>query len=175
MITPTQANNANSTAASVSDRRTVSKNSSTFTEVFRSSTAEQSRRSAAPAKAAAATSNTGAAAAASSTLPASPAVVSSALPAASAAASSALPASPAGLPYAFTPQAIENHMNQWLMGVLQRQNEVRMQIYNNAVEGWQNVNARNRELGLPEIPAPPPPELAEVAPMPAGWWFQTHS
>ena len=76
-----------------------------------------------------------------------------------------------GLPVAFTQSSIETTMNQWLAGVLQRQNEQRTQIYNNALEGWKNVNARNRELGLPEIPPPAAPELAQVAPMPPGWWF----
>ncbi len=71
----------------------------------------------------------------------------------------------------YGPAAVENHMNQWLMGVLQRQNESRMEAYNNALEGWKNVNARNRELGLPETPPPPPPQLASIAPMPPGWWF----
>jgi hypothetical protein len=61
------------------------------------------------------------------------------------------------------------------MGVLRRQNDVRMQVYQNAVDGWKNTNARNRMLGIPEVAPPPPPELAEIAPMPEGWWFRINS
>lgn len=79
------------------------------------------------------------------------------------------------LPDIFSRTAIENHMNKWLMGVIQRQNETRIEAYNNALEGWKNVNARNRELGLAETAAPDPPVLEAVAPMEPGWWFATHA
>jgi hypothetical protein len=75
----------------------------------------------------------------------------------------------------FSRESVEDSMNTWLKGVLQRQNEVRMQLYQNALEGWKNTNARNRELGLPEISAPAAPELAEVTSMPAGYWFRVDS
>jgi hypothetical protein len=84
-------------------------------------------------------------------------------------------AGPADMPLAFTPQGVEDHMNQWLVSVLRQQNDFQMQTYNQAMEGWKNTNARNRELGLPEVPPPPAPQLAEAAPMPPGWWLQAHS
>ncbi|HWQ56904.1 MAG TPA: hypothetical protein VN442_24665 [Bryobacteraceae bacterium] len=91
------------------------------------------------------------------------------------AASSTSNTTSTALPDIFGRTAIENHMNQWLMGVLQRQNETRTAAYNNALEGWKNVNARNREMGLAEIAPPEPPVLEAVAPMEPGWWFETHS
>ena len=75
----------------------------------------------------------------------------------------------------FSPQSVENTMNQWLMGLLRQQNLTREQGYQNVLDGWKNVNAHNREMGLPETPPPPPPEMAEVAPMPEGWWFKITS
>lgn len=97
----------------------------------------------------------------------------SAAPATSSA--SPLPTAGANLPGLFAPAAFEAHMNQWWMGLMQRQNETRMQAYENAMNGWRNVNTRNRELGIPEIPPPPPPELVPVEPKEPGWWFQIHA
>jgi hypothetical protein len=81
---------------------------------------------------------------------------------------------PPHLPVSYTPAAIESRMNQWLMAQITRQNQMRMEIYDRAVENWKLNSARHRELGLPQPPPPAPPVLEPVEPMPDGWWFQTH-
>jgi hypothetical protein len=160
MIQATNAAKQNSAAAAGTTGRPATKSVSTpsFIDLFRGKTAEQSK-TAAKAQAAAGTK--------AAAEPGPAPIVSK--------AAASTQAEPAGLPPAFSSQAVENHMNQWLMGVLQQQNDIRSQLYNQAVDGWKNCNARNRELGLPEAPPPPPPELVEVAPMPPGWWSQCNS
>jgi hypothetical protein len=84
-----------------------------------------------------------------------------------------LPSTPAGLPDMFSPAAFEARMNQWHMGLTQRLNDAAMENYRLVVDGWKNTNTRHRELGLPELPPPAPPQLASVEPMAPGWWFRT--
>lgn len=91
------------------------------------------------------------------------------------AAASALPPPPAGVPAAYGPAAIEQHMNQWWTGYMQHINANRMAVYNQAVANWKLNAQRHRDLGLPELPPPEPPQLEAVEPKPEGWWFRIHS
>lgn len=96
-------------------------------------------------------------------------------PAAAPATPAAYPSTPADLPTAFTPPAIESHMNAWLIGIINRENAVKTQTYEQALAGWNNGASRYRELGLPVPPRPEAPELAKAEGMPQGWWFETHT
>lgn len=87
----------------------------------------------------------------------------------------ALPEQPAGVPVSYGPAAIENHMNQWWMGLMQHINANRTAVYNQAMTDWKANAARHRELGLQELPQPQAPQLEAVEAKPAGWWFEIHS
>jgi hypothetical protein len=90
-------------------------------------------------------------------------------------AAAALPPQPAGVPIAYGPAAIEDHMNRWYMELMQHINGNRMEVYNQAMADWKVNAARHRDLGLPDLPAPEAPQLEAVEPKPEGWWFQIHS
>ena len=177
MIQTTTAANGNriaAEAASSQSRRTASSNGATadFRALFSGTTASQTTSS---------TSVSGSATAAPQVSPPQTRAVATAASESAGSQSISTPAVATAAPDSagglsiFTPQAVENHMNEWLAGVLTRQNEITMQAYNNVLDGWKNTNARNRELGLPEVPPPPQPELASTGPMPEGWWFKITS
>ncbi len=81
----------------------------------------------------------------------------------------------ASLPSVFTREAFEYRMNNWLTATINRQNEQKMDVYNQAVKDWETNAQRCRELGIAAPQAPKPPQLETAEAKPAGWWFQANS
>jgi len=65
----------------------------------------------------------------------------------------------------------ECRMNYWYIGELTRENAAKVQIYMQAWQNWVANASQYRALNLPIPPPPQPPVLADVGPMPAGYWF----
>lgn len=68
----------------------------------------------------------------------------------------------------------EARMNSWLMAQTQQANSKKIQAYCLAYSDWKTNADIYAGLGMAVPPAPTPPVLEEVGPMPSGYWFGQH-